>query len=136
MDKQDTTVDKPLILIVDDEKNFRDTFRARLAAAGFRTEIADSGEAAIMKADQAKPSLILTEVILSGMEGPMLILKLRENPKLADVKVAFLTKLPDPLSAPSDFHDRLAREFGAVQYFRKTDDLDVLVARTREIVEV
>lgn len=68
------------------------------------------------------------------MEGPSVILKLRENPDLLNVKIAFLTSLADPLSPDNDFHERIAKEFGAVRYFKKTDDLDVLVKGVREIL--
>lgn len=58
--------DQPLILIVDDEENFREIFSAKLTAAGFRTETADGGEAAIAKAVIVKPDLILMDVKMPG----------------------------------------------------------------------
>ena len=125
---------KPLILIVDDEENFREIFSAKLGGAGFRTDTADGGDAAIAKAALIKPDLILMDVKMPGMEGPSVILKLRENTELANVKIAFLTSLGDPLSATQGFHERLAKEFGAARYFKKTDDLDSLVMGVREIL--
>ncbi len=126
--------DQPLILIVDDEENFREIFGAKLSSAGFRVETAEDGEAAIEKAVRFMPSLILMDVKMPGMEGPSVILKLRENPDLMKVKIAFLTSLADPIAMTDDFHDRLSKEFGAVRYFRKTDDLDLLVTGIREIL--
>jgi CheY-like chemotaxis protein len=128
--------DQPLILVVDDEENFREIFGAKLAAAGFRVETADGDDSAIVKANQEKPALILMDVKMPGMDGPSVILKLRDNPELADVKFAFLTSIADPMNEPGDFHDRLSREFGAVRYFRKTDDLDLLVKGVREILAI
>ncbi len=126
--------DTPLILIVDDEPEFREIFSMKLTAAGFRVETAENGQVGVEKAKQLQPALILMDVMMPVMDGASAVLKLQESPETRAIKVAFLTSLGDPRSEIHDNDQKFAKDFGAVQYLKKTDDLDLLVAKVRAIL--
>lgn len=126
--------ESPLILIVDDEANFREIFSTKLSAAGYRVAQADGPEAGFAKALSMKPDLILMDVKMPGMEGPAVVSKLRENPETKNVKIAFLTNLGDPRAELREIDKKFSEEFGAQDYLNKTDDLGVIVQHIKEIL--
>ena len=123
--------DQPLILVVDDEPDFREIFSAKLTAEGFRVETAENGQVGLDKAKQLKPNLILMDVKMPVMDGASAVLKLREDPEIKDTKVAFLTSLGDPRLEIQDVNRKFSEQFGAQGYLKKTDDLDVLVSKIK-----
>lgn len=126
--------EQPLILIVDDEENFREIFGAKLSADGYRIETAENGQMGIEKAKQLKPNLILMDVNMPVMDGASAVLKLREDPETKDMKVAFLTSLGDPRAEMQEINKKFSGEFGAQGYLKKTDDLDVLSANVKQLL--
>ena len=126
-------MDAPLILIVDDEPDFREIFSAKLSASGFRTETADGAEAGIAKAKAMKPDLVLLDVKMPEVDGPTAAMRLKEDPATKDMKIAFLTNFGDPDSKFYAVDDKFSKEFGVAAYFKKTDDLDLLVRRVKNM---
>ena len=57
------------MLIVDDEPLNVDLLEQELAAAGYRTIAAQSGEDALAAAAKSKPDLILLDVMMAGIDG-------------------------------------------------------------------
>lgn len=127
-------MEPPLILLVDDDPDFREIFRTKLASAGFRVETAENGQQGVDKAKQLKPALVLMDVKMPGMDGAQAVLKLREDPEMSGIKVAFLTSLGDPRAEMRDIDQKLSKEFGADHYLKKTDDLDALAGKVRGIL--
>jgi len=127
--------EQPLILVVDDEPDFREIFGAKLSAAGFRVETAENGQQGVDKTKTLKPDLVLMDVKMPVMDGASAVLKLREDPATRDVKVAFLTSLGDPRLEMQDINKRFSEEFGAQGYLKKTDDLDILLEKIKEFLK-
>ena len=125
---------KEKILVVDDEPEFREIFRTKLSAAGFRIETANNGQEGVEKAKQLKPALILMDVRMPVMDGAQAVLKLREDPELRDTKVSFLTSLGDPRAEMHDNDPKFAKDFGDAHYLKKTEDLDTLAEKVRAIL--
>ncbi|MGC9599537.1 MAG: response regulator [Minisyncoccia bacterium] len=120
---------QPFILIVDDEPDFREIFQTKLLAMGYRVDTAEDGQAALLKMAKAKPDLVLMDVKMPVMDGATAVLKMKEDPALKDIKVAFLTSLGDPRLDMQDINRKFSEEFGAQGYLKKTDDLDVLAEK-------
>lgn len=123
--------EQQLILVVDDEPDFREIFSAKLTAEGFRVETAENGKVALEKTKKLKPDLVLMDVKMPVMDGASAVLMIREDPDIKTTKVAFLTSLGDPRIEIQDVNRKFSEEFGAQGYLKKTDDLDVLVDRIR-----
>jgi CheY-like chemotaxis protein len=124
---------KPLILIVDDAKDFRIIMSAKLMAEGFAVEDAESGEAGIKKATELLPDLILLDVEMPKMNGIQTLSALKADPKTANLKVAFLTNYGESDNG-ADIDRKFAREIGALDHIRKTDDLSSIVEKVRSLL--
>ena len=127
--------DMPLVLIVDDDADFRDICKMKLLAEGIRVETAENGEEGIMKAKALKPTLMLLDMKMPGASGADTILKLREDPAMKEMKVIFLSAFGDPRAEFQEFDKRVAAEMGAVDYVKKTDDLSILVDKVKILLE-
>jgi len=124
----------PYILIVDDEPDFREIFAAKLSAAGYQIDTAENGQLALEKMAQRRPDLVLMDVKMPVMDGAAAVLKMREDPNLATIKVAFLTSLGDPRLDMKEINRKFSEEFGAQGYLKKTDDLDTIADEVRKLV--
>ena len=123
--------EQPLILVVDDEPDFREIFGAKLAAEGYRVETAENGQLGLEKMAKIKPDLVLMDVKMPVMDGATAVLKMKDDSKLRDIKVAFLTSLGDPRLEMQEINKHFSSEFGAQGYLKKTDDLETLVEKIK-----
>lgn len=127
--------EKPLILVTDDEANFREIIPAKLKAVGYDVRTAESGSVAQRLAEELLPDLILMDVNMPGQNGTETALAIKANPKTKDIKIAFLTSLKDPWPGfLADSNQAVARELGAEQYFNKDADLNDIVAKVRALL--
>ncbi|MEK7138078.1 MAG: response regulator [Patescibacteria group bacterium] len=127
--------EKPLILIVDDEENFREIFSAKLGAAGFETAVANGEVEALQKAKELMPDLILMDIFMPpGATGTDVALNIHQSPETRNLKIAFLTNLKDPWPAISGDHQNVSKEMGMEDFLEKTADLDNIAAKVKEIL--
>ncbi|HLL52962.1 MAG TPA: response regulator [Myxococcaceae bacterium] len=78
--------------MVDDEPDIRKIGLVSLRSVGkWATVSASSGEEALTLAAQEKPDLILLDVMMPGMTGPDVLVKLRQQPETASIPVIFMT---------------------------------------------
>lgn len=57
------------VLVVDDERNIADTLALILQDEGYRAEAAYDGGVALSKARECRPDLIISDVLMPGMNG-------------------------------------------------------------------
>ena len=76
------------ILIVDDSALSRRTLRRILESAGYEVVEADDGMAALEMYFLEKPGLVLLDLVMKGMYGLDVLVKLREMDQEAQVVVA------------------------------------------------
>ncbi|MBI3589672.1 MAG: response regulator [Candidatus Liptonbacteria bacterium] len=126
---------KPLILIVDDEENFREIFTAKLRAAGFDTEAAKNEAEAVQKSKELMPDLILMDIFMPpGPTGTDIALNIKQNPETKNLKVAFLTNLKDPWPALTGDHKNISKELGMEDFIEKTEELGDVAKKVQEIL--
>ena len=65
------------VLIVDDETIIADTLRLILLQNGFHAVVAYDGQAAVEKARQLNPDILLCDVVMPGLNGIELAIQLR-----------------------------------------------------------
>ena len=68
----------PRILIVDDESGIRESLKGVLDDEGFRTELAESGEACLRLLEKQSFDVVLLDVWLPGIDGLETLQKVRE----------------------------------------------------------
>lgn len=87
--------DKKIILIVDDEAEYRKIFSDKLKGEGFSVLEAKDGNEGLKTALEKKPDLVLLDLGMPGMDGMTMLEKLRGNAWGKDVKVIILTNISD-----------------------------------------
>lgn len=117
---------KPLILSVEDDEMMSLLIERALTGAGYRVETAADGARALEKLAAVRPDLILTDVMLPGMDGYELCARLQADPELALIPVIFLTAL----DSPQDKARALA--CGAVDFLAKPFAKDALLSEVRK----
>ena len=131
---REPVAEQQYILIVDDEPDFREIFSTKLSATGYRVETAENGELALKKMAQEVPDLVMMDMKMPVMDGATTVLKMRDDPKLAKVKVAFLTSLGDPRIDMQEINKKFSEDFGAQAYLKKTENLETLVTQIKAIL--
>lgn len=125
----------PLVLIADDEMNFREIFSAKLTACGFQVQTAQNGEEAVALTKQLKPDLVLMDVQMPKLNGIEALIKIKADPECDSIPILFLTALGDPRMEIQEINRRLSKEVGAIGYLKKTDDLDTIVDYIKNFVQ-
>jgi len=57
------------ILVIDDEKEILNIIKMVLSEAGFKVEVAFDGQEGIQKFDSGRFDLVITDIIMPGMDG-------------------------------------------------------------------
>jgi CheY-like chemotaxis protein len=126
--------EKPKVLIVDDDNDFREILSAKLLASGFEVNQAINGEAGIEAAKAWKPHIMLLDIRMPGMNGIETLRKIKTEPELADLPVIFLTSLGAIEEDSSWVDDKFAKEAGAIAHIKKSDDLDKIVKKIMDTI--
>ncbi|MAW64995.1 MAG: hypothetical protein CMD18_02260 [Flavobacteriales bacterium] len=79
------------ILIIEDEKNIRDTIMEILELNDYETAIAENGLIGIAKALQFKPDLIVCDVMMPEMDGFETLKNIRAINEISNTPFVFLT---------------------------------------------
>ncbi len=93
-DNPDSRTDLPLVLVVDDEPDMR-RYLASMLRETYRVIEAPDGIAALEKARQQKPDLILLDVMLPGVSGLEVCRSLKEKADTRSIKIIVLTARAD-----------------------------------------
>src|SRR6476469_5231729 len=121
-------LNKPRILVVEDESGIADTIQYVLATDGFAPVWCATAEAALREFAAQLPALAILDVGLPDLNGFELFKQLQALPGGAQVPMLFLT-------ARSDEIDRVVGlELGADDYIAKPFSPRELVARVRGIL--
>lgn len=118
------------ILYVEDEPDIQAVARLALEmVGGFTLEVCGSGAEALEKAVAFKPQLILSDVMMPGMDGPTTLVKLRELAQTATTPAVFMTAKVQPNEIAQ------YKELGAVDVIAKPFDPMTLASKVEEIWE-
>src|ERR1039458_8222003 len=67
------------ILIVDDERTIADTLATIFRAAGYETSTAYNGLLGLERARELEPDLVLSDVVMPGMDGVSMAMEIRRT---------------------------------------------------------
>jgi CheY-like chemotaxis protein len=117
-------VDRPSILLVEDEKPIRDIVASILASGGFNCHKAEDGETAIsLLASGARINLVLSNMFLPEVDGWTLFLHVRKH--YSNIPFVFVTAIDD-----SSVREAATRE-GATDYLLKPFTREELLTMVR-----
>lgn len=115
-------MNKPFILVVEDDKPIRKLITTTLETQGYKYHTAETGEASILEAVSRQPDLMILDLGLPDMDGVDIIKKLREWSNMPIIVV----------SARSEDRDKIdALDAGADDYLTKPFSVEELLARLR-----
>jgi len=124
----------PLILVVDDNKDYRDLLSAKLASKGFAVKTACDGNEGIELARKYNPALILMDVQMPQKDGISATLDLKQDPHTKQIRIIYVTNLGDASPEITALNRGFAQQIGAENYFKKGGDLDILVEKIRQVL--
>lgn len=89
--------ERPLILIVDDDLEFRDGLTHALSERGYRTIPAGDGREALCLLASERPVLILIDLMMPTMGGREFVQRVRQIPHHKDVQLVIITAANDSM---------------------------------------
>ncbi|NDP61241.1 response regulator transcription factor [Polaromonas sp.] len=112
----DDTLDRAnsdVVLIVDDVPDNLSVLHDALDESGYTVLVATSGEAALQRARQALPDIVLLDAMMPGMDGFEVARQLKAMPETAHIPIIFMTGLTETE------HLVAALQAGGVDYVTK-----------------
>ena len=81
------------ILIIEDDEFLRNLMVRRLVKEGFEVVEASNGKTGLEKSKTENPDLILLDLILPGIDGSEVLVKIKKDPATAPIPVIIITNL-------------------------------------------
>jgi len=114
-------MNKPKILIIDDDNDLRRALHIRLRSHGYETVFATDGLSAIRTALKETPDLVLLDLGLPAGDGFVVIERFQKNTKLSCIPIIVLT------ARNSRGNEEKAKAAGCYAFFQKPADNGELV---------
>jgi len=112
------------ILVVDDEFGIGELLEALLEDDGHRVLTAMNGRHALERIAEAKPDLVISDLMMPVMDGAALLAAMRENVELRDTPFALMCALPE-----TSITDRVSGYDAFLRKPFKLADISRLVAK-------
>jgi excisionase family DNA binding protein len=120
----------PLVLLVDDDEKVRELVRVNLEFEGYVVREAASAEDGLAAIEEAKPDLILLDVMMPHVDGWEMLRRVQERYGAGEIPVVmFSGKVDEQAQA-------LAASSGAQGFVGKPFDLQNLIEQTKLTVPV
>jgi two-component system NtrC family sensor kinase len=116
------------VLIIDDSPTFREELKSVLESSGYAVVTAGTGEDGLRAAVDARPSVIVVDGVLPGIDGATVIRRIRAD--------AVLRRTPCILLTASEERSGELKAFdaGADAYVRKDEDTEIILARVTAVL--
>jgi two-component system phosphate regulon response regulator PhoB len=121
-------MNKPLVLIVEDDPSLSTLLRYNIEKEGFRVSEAHDGEEALLQVDETQPDLVVLDWMLPKVSGIEVCRRLRARVETKNLPVIMLT-------ARGEDADRVrGLDTGADDYLTKPFSMTELLARIRAVL--
>jgi signal transduction histidine kinase/CheY-like chemotaxis protein len=108
------------VLVIEDDPSAVRLLRTYLEADGYTVRVASDGEQGLAEARSARPSAIILDVLLPGLDGWEVLRRLKADPEVRDIPVIVVTVVDER---------ELGLALGAVDYYLKPVDRVALLSR-------
>ena len=122
------SINKKLILVIEDEPDIAELLEYNLKTAGYNVTKANNGKSGLKKAKKLKPDLILLDLMLPGIQGLDVCRIIKSDSETKSIFVIMLTAL----GQEQDIVKGL--ETGADDYILKPFSIKVLRARIKSVL--
>jgi signal transduction histidine kinase/ligand-binding sensor domain-containing protein/DNA-binding response OmpR family regulator len=125
---QELASDKQTLLVIDDDKEIRN-YLLSIFQPKYKMYEADCAEDGIKLAHKHLPDLIISDIVMKGLNGLDLCRTLKEDSTVSHIPIILLT------GTTSDEMQLKGMESGADDYIKKPFDKDILQARVSSILK-
>ncbi|MCA9885728.1 MAG: response regulator transcription factor [Anaerolineae bacterium] len=119
---------KPLVLVVDDEKDIVSVLQGYLQQANYDVKTAYNGETALQIMRHDHPDMVILDIMMPQRDGLDVLRTARSDERLKDVSIILLTARID------DTDKIIGLELGADDYVTKPFNPREVVARVRTVL--
>ncbi|OQY38240.1 MAG: hypothetical protein B6229_06360 [Spirochaetaceae bacterium 4572_7] len=126
-DREGHFTDVKTLLIIEDDVNFAAILKEQAHDRGFKVLIAEDGETGLHFADYYRPSAIILDIGLPGIDGYSVMSRLKNDPELKHIPVHFMSGQDENLSA---------MKMGAIGYMMKPVSIDGIIKAFEKIEEM
>jgi len=126
--KDDLSTEDKTILIIDDNKQIRD-YIAQLFKNKFQLMEADNGDTGLAMVKQYLPDMVISDVVMPGLNGVELCQQIKQDPALYHIPVVLLT------ANTSSATKLKGIECGADDYIGKPFEKELLIARIEGLLK-
>jgi two-component system, NtrC family, sensor kinase len=123
-----TEPSRETILIIDDGVTFREELKEALERASYRVVIAGTGEEGLRLAADLRPTGIIIDGVLPGIDGATVVRRIRLDAALRSLPCLLLTASEDVGAEVS------ALDAGADAFVRKEADIEIILARLNAVL--
>lgn len=113
--------EKKNILLVDDDPDFVEAVRVIVENGGYNVRVAYDGQEGLDAVAEAKPDLIVLDVMMPNMDGHAACAKLKTDPATREIPIILLTAVADRVTT-SKYSHRDMLESEAEDYMPKPVD--------------
>lgn len=118
------------VLVVDDDPDKSELLKVALTMEGYEVHTAINGREALAAIESFQPDLVVSDVMMPEVNGYELARQIRENPQTRYIPI--ILQSAARIEA-KDF--RLGEEVGALGFITDISDLDLLLARSRTLLD-
>jgi len=123
-DRKEVTSTSKSVLIIEDDNNFSMILRDFARERGFKCIIAEDGETGLHFADYYRPSAIILDIGLPGIDGWSVMERLKNTPDLRHIPVHFMSAADNSMEA---------LRMGAIGYLTKPVSLEKIDETFRKL---
>lgn len=125
-----------MILLVDDEKNFREMLSIELTSRGYDIIQAENGMEAISKLETCDPCLVILDFKMPVMDGLQTLNAIKAIEKFSNLKVLFLSNYGESTEKFITADENVAKECGAAGFAAKSEDIAELVKKIEKAIKI
>ncbi|MFP4460200.1 MAG: ATPase, T2SS/T4P/T4SS family [Candidatus Zixiibacteriota bacterium] len=128
MQNPEISIDRNLVLVVDDDPLIRKMVRSILEAQGFKILQAENGEDGLDLLEQYKPGLVILDIRMPIMNGFEFLKRFRSMEQYQGIPVIMLT------AEVEESRELFALDVGADDYIRKPFNPTIFLARVNAMI--
>jgi len=112
---------KKKILVCDDNVDIADVLKIILEGGGYEVKVLNEGRNILKEVKQFNPNLLLLDIMLPGIDGKEISLKLKSDKETKKLPIIVISALNNP--------KQVAKEAGADGFIAKPFDMQTLLIK-------
>jgi len=129
--------EKPLIILIDDDRDVLEIYRSILEQNGYRTKVFLEPDEAFAFMETKKPDLVISDLMMESLDtGFSFCRRLKEDGRFADIPIIILTAVGGRLGY--DFTPRTPEDLASMHvdaFLEKSLDIDEIVSTVRKLLD-